>query len=127
MNGISPRADGGAMSHWARAKAKKNTISLPFLDSRLKSRGIFPRNRFQAAKDNLEFFVLDNLRLGQISYLAKGNNGTAFLARRAGAAMHNRLFGALTYYVMGSPVKAPKEVIIKVQGLKRFTDINDVR
>lgn len=128
MNALSPAADGGPMSHWTKGRSRRNAISLPFLNRAIRSQGhLNLRSQFRGAQEHLESSALQMLGFPGLQYLAEGNNGVAFVAKRAGAAFHNRLFGSLSSYVIGSPSNAPREVIIKVQALRKVRDIDDVR
>lgn len=125
MNTISPGAAGGPWSRSTRgrqAKATENRISGPFLDAAIASRGVLEPSLFRPAQSYSEFCRAFG---SQLSYIAKGNHGVAFLAKHANRAFHDGLYGALSHYVIGSPAKAPQEVIIKVKGLRRLGDLVD--
>lgn len=97
---------------------------MPFLNAVVPSRGILRSSSFRPAHGFSDFFKVFG---GQLTFLAQGNHGAAFLAKRAEPVVHDILYGCLSHYVIGSPAQAPKEVIIKVQELKRFEDIANVR
>lgn len=126
MYDLSAPGDGGPYSHWARARGRKNTLTLPFLNASIVSKGALT-TEFRPTHDG-GVGVLEGLSLGGgLSYLSEGLHGRAYLTKQATPTFHKRLFQSLDGYVIGGFEGVPRQVIIKVHALDDPGSIDDAR
>lgn len=124
---LSPPAEGGPYSHWVKARAQRNKVTLPFLNATMVSTASLEPADFRPTEGDGKK-VLQALRLGgKLHFLSAGAHGLAYRATATSAAFHQQLFTFLTADRIGSPLSAGSSVVIKVHLLEDYDDIDAAR
>lgn len=122
---LSPPAEGGPYSHWVKARAQRNKVTLPFLNASMASTGRLAPADFRPTRGGGKK-ILQTLRLGgKLTFLSAGAHGLAY--RATDADFHPQLFTLLTADRIGSPLSVPRSVVIKVHLLEDYDDIDAAR